>query len=82
MLPAQNPSYMPCQNCGHEVKFGEWPFCPHERVSEYHPFIPYWDQHVATEPVYIESVAQRKRLMKQNNMDYAPRRMGEPGCEV
>jgi len=71
-----------CQKCGKEVGIGAWPFCPHGKVDEYHPFKPYWDQDLLYKPVYIESLAQRNRIMRENHIDHRGRQVGMPHCEV
>jgi len=59
---------MTCDECGREIELGQWPFCPHGTVREYHPFIPFWDNHIAEEPVYIESDRHREKLMRQGGL--------------
>ena len=73
---------MKCSYCGKKIEIGDWPYCPHERPQAYHPFKPYWDEHVQEKPVYVESIAHRKRLMRQGAWDYRGKKVGMPGCEV
>lgn len=51
-----------CPECGSEAKlimsFG----------SQVHTFKPYWDKHISDKPVYIESMEQKKNLMKANGL--------------
>jgi hypothetical protein len=76
--------------CGKEVLIGQWPFCkgnPDNHSGEIHgmlgEFKPYWDEHVRDDgnPVYITSLAERRREMKAAHLDYAPVRNGMPGRE-
>lgn len=71
-----------CGFCDKWYGIGDWPLCPHDKPQSYHPFKPYLDEHIADKPVYVESVAQRRRLMKQNSCDYRGKKVGMPGCEV
>lgn len=71
-----------CAQCGERYEIGDWPFCPHGKPVTQPPFKPYWDEHVSTKPVYVESLAQRRRLMRQNRFDYRGKKVGMPGCEV
>lgn len=59
-----------CPDCGHLRGIGLWPACPHGTPRGMQTFAPYWDEHVAPEPVWVTSLAQRKKLMRQNKMDY------------
>lgn len=73
---------MKCDDCGQTIEIGQWPYCPHPKVEEYKPFVPFWDENVTTTPVYVDSLAKKWRLMKQNKMDYRGKKVGMPGCEV
>ena len=42
-------------------------------ASTYKPFKPYWDEHIAGEPVYIENLAQHERVMRANGLVARPR---------
>ncbi len=57
---------MRCDECGHEMNFGEWPFCPHDKAEFRPPFVPWIDENIAPHPVEIRSLAQWNRLMKEN----------------
>lgn len=61
-----------CSECGKEYGIGEWPLCPHGQLNERPPFIPFWDEHISEKPVYVESLAQWNRLMRQNHCDVRP----------
>jgi hypothetical protein len=80
--------HTPCDECGKVVHVGDWPICPHPRAAGagnmgmLGEFKPYVDEHLQHEPQYITSLAERKRAMKANNLDYAGRKVGMPGCEV
>jgi hypothetical protein len=72
-----------CDKCGKDYAIGEWPFCPHGVPHGMMTFVPYWDEHVSSgDPVWVTSLAQRRRLMKENHMDYRGKKVGMPGCEV
>lgn len=68
---------MKCDDCGHEMAIGEWPYCPHGQTMAYHPFIPFWDPHVTTRDkwehptkgVHMDSLAKWNRKMKENGME-------------
>lgn len=49
---------------------------------QHRPWVPYVDQNIASKPVLITSQAHRSRLLRQNSADYAPNRVGDPGCMV
>lgn len=59
---------MRCDECGKELEIGDFPFCPHGRPLEHHPFIAFWDNNIAERPVYIESDRQREKLMRQGGL--------------
>ncbi len=77
-----------CDKCGSEVAIGDWPYCPHGAMGHgmLGEFAPYWDEHVAPsgDPRghYVTSLAQRWRLMRENNCHYAGKKVGMPRCEV
>lgn len=75
-----------CDLCGKELKVGDWPFCPHPSTAEgmgmLGKFSPYFDEHVSHSGAWVTSLAQRKRLMKENALDYRGKKVGMPGCEV
>lgn len=71
---------MNCLTCGHRFKVGDWPFHdvstpgdPHGRPHGMHDFHAYMDENLGPEPILVTSLAQRKRLMREQNLDYAPR---------
>ncbi len=71
-----------CDDCGNSYKIGEWPYCPHGVPHGMMTFRPYWDEHVTGSPVYVTSLAQRRELMRRNQMDYRGKAVGMPGCEI
>jgi len=76
-----------CEKCGHSIAIGEWPYCPHEQVEEYRPFVPYVDYHLLDHPVQINSLADRWRYRREASRlsgGYItdPDRTGMPGAEV
>ena len=46
------------------------------------PFKPYVDEHIAEEPVLIESSSHRDRLMKEEGLVHRGRKIGMPGCQI
>lgn len=78
--------HIPCSDCGKVVHVGDWHLCPHPRAAGnmgmLGEFKPYWDEHLEHEPKYITSLAERKKLMKLNQLDYAGKKVGDPRCEV
>lgn len=71
-----------CPDCGTQYTFGQLPWCPHGRPVDHHPFVPYIDEHVQEKPVLVTSHYHRRKLMRQNNCDFAPRKRGMPGQEI
>jgi len=58
-----------CPKCGHQA---QKLFKPRAAVQK--PFVPYMDEHISRDgkPVLIESRDQKKRLLKQNGLDWMP----------
>jgi hypothetical protein len=80
-----------CEKCGKEVEIGMWPFCPHGETMAYHPFIPFWDPHVATpdkweDPkrgIYVDGLAKWNRVVRDNGMEFtAPKYDRAPTPEL
>jgi len=55
---------MKCDDCGHDIQIGEWPFCNHGRPTPSKGFEPYWDENIATEPVWISDPGDRNQRMR------------------
>lgn len=74
-----------CDKCGKQVEIGDFPFCPHGKVSNhFHTvFVPYIDHNISPKPEgeLVTSHHHRMQLLKANNLDFADR-TGKPGCEV
>ena len=70
-----------CDECGKELRIGDWPFCPHGRIEGtlFRERAPYYDYGLDAR---ITSLAQKRRLMKEANADYRQVGQGMPGCEV
>lgn len=77
-----NEKIWKCENCGHIVSIGEWPFCPHGTPNGMMTFKPYFDEHISEKGEWITSWAQRRRLMKINNMAYRGVKRGMPRQEI
>lgn len=66
-----------CEKCGVVVEIGQWPYCPHQPTVAYHPFIAFFDPHVAPREqwddpkrgVYVDSLAKWNRVMHKNGWD-------------
>lgn len=71
-----------CPDCEKTYEIGEWPYCPHGIPDGMMMFHPFWAYHMTEDPVYVTSWAHKKRLMKENRLDYSGKRVGMPGCEV
>lgn len=73
-----------CEHCGCEYGIGDWPYCPHDRAGHgmLGKFQPYWDEHICPEGAWITSLAERRRIMRERNLDYHGLKVGMPGCEV
>ena len=55
---------MKCDECHMELQVGMWPYCPHPSTLAYHPFKPYLDENISTEPVWITNPGDRNKLMR------------------
>lgn len=47
-----------------ECLYHHLPTSPCVQGPEYRPFIPYWDENLRSEPVYIDSPGTKQKLMK------------------
>jgi hypothetical protein len=59
-----------CDDCGTEIKIGDFPFCPHGRLEggmlgEFHE---YTDRYSFDGAVHITSLAQRNRLEREHGL--------------
>ena len=61
-----------CEKCQKVVAIGEWPFCPHGFPSKgtTAAFVPYFDMGLGKQ---INSVAERWKEMKRQNVQYSGR---------
>jgi hypothetical protein len=75
-------NYQRCDDCGQRYTVGDWPYCPHGKPYGMMTFVPYFDEHICEEGAWVTSLAQRRRLMKENNFDYRGLKVGMPRCEV
>lgn len=67
-----------CPECGEMAGIGLWPMCPHGVPRGMQTYVPYTDENIDDHPVLITSWAQRRKLMKQNNLiEREPLRPGE-----
>lgn len=73
-----------CTSCGKVRTPGDWPACPHSRQIDgmLGKFQPYFDEHISERGEWITSLAQRKRLMRINKLDYKGKKVGMPRCMV
>jgi len=68
-----------CEECGHRLEIGEWPWCPHEKIeSKMQGFEPYWDHHLLEEPVFIEGRGHRRQLMRQAGVEFKEASPNDP----
>lgn len=73
-----------CDKCGHELKIGEWPYCPHGRggMALEDPLEPYNDWQLdpySHEGPEITTRAQRRKIMAQHNLEYVePSKLKQP----
>jgi hypothetical protein len=52
-----------CQKCLYHHFAGS--ACIEDRQADvYRPFIPYWDEHLRSRPVYIDSPATKQKLLR------------------
>ena len=60
-----------CDKCGEEYEIGAWPWCPHEQ-SRYRvdAFEGYWDENLGSDPIWITSAAQRRKIMDREGLEY------------
>jgi hypothetical protein len=91
-----------CDDCGQEIRIGEWPFCPHGAPGRfgYDSFASYVDPNILPDSdprardvefnknlgrhvkgTLITSRAQRRKLMKEQNLEFAGRPYGTGGTE-
>lgn len=67
---------MTCDECGGEIHLGDWPFCkgrPEAHVPSrfrVDNFFGYWDENLGTEPIWITSAHQRRKIMDANNIEF------------
>jgi hypothetical protein len=73
-----------CDKCGERYCIGDSPVCKggHKRPHEHRPFRPYWDEHIAEDPVLVTSHHHRKQLLKQAGLEFRGRKRGMPGQEI
>ena len=77
-----HPEMVTCDTCKKEYAIGEWPFCPHGKPQGMFAYTPYWDDNLGPEPVYITSLAQKRKIMKERGLEYRSPKVGRKGCEV
>jgi len=56
-----------CDRCGHILRVGDWPRCPHGKSVQLHPFAAYWDDGIGA---YITSLGDRRAHMRRLHLDY------------
>lgn len=67
---------MTCDVCGGELHLGDWPFCKGDPAAHapsrfrVDAFEGYWDENLATDPVWITSAHQRRKIMDANGIDF------------
>jgi putative FmdB family regulatory protein len=54
-----------CPTCGETAKLV---LTFNKEGAHAHTFKPYWDKHISSEPVYIESREQKVELLKKNHL--------------
>lgn len=65
-----------CERCGLELQIGMFPFChgdPMDHGKWYgaeEPIAPYFDEHISAEGAEIRTRGERRRLMRQNGLEY------------
>jgi len=60
-----------CDSCGNELHIGDWPYCPHGS-SRFHvdAFEGYFDEMIDSDPVWITSAHQRRKIMDEKGLEY------------
>lgn len=57
-----------CEGCGQQYGISEWPFCPHGvpqgMLGEYKA---HWEENLSPEPVWVTSLAQKQKLLRDGN---------------
>ena len=78
LRPKDIGSQLYCPRGGDEV---EQIFAQHRGWA---PFEPYWDQHINENPVYIESAAQRNKIMDSSKLEFRkqPRKLNQPFVDL
>ena len=71
---------MLCSVCKHRYDIGDYPFCPHDKVTmgtsryeRHYRFENYVDNHIGPQPVEVTSPGHRDRLMKERALEVRPR---------
>lgn len=72
-----------CDRCGHEIKIGEYPFCPHGfgAGNRIHDDIPggVWLENYGPDPIKVYSHTERRRIMKERGLEEFVRHTPIPG---
>jgi hypothetical protein len=72
-----DPTKSKCQECG-ETGHPWWDH-PETTFRGEDPLEPYWDEMIATDPVYITTRGQRRKIMSQKNFEYRKKFEKPPG---
>jgi hypothetical protein len=78
-----------CERCGKVLQLGEYPFCggrnshgfPMAGLKQIGDEIDEWNENVGHEPVHFRSRQERKRYLKEHNLQEFVRHVGEPGSD-
>lgn len=68
-----------CEKCGHEVKIGEFPFCPHEPTKNTHAFAAHTDYFNFEQDMTFTSAADVDKQLKKDGLQMKGRKRGMPG---
>lgn len=78
-----------CERCGKVLQLGEYPFCggrnahgfPMTGLKQIGDEIDEWNENVGHEPVHFTSRQERKRYLKEHNLQEFVRHIGEQGSD-
>lgn len=80
-----NPDKTICDQCGHEMQVGDYPFCPHGQGTNARgrDEIPggVWLENYGPTPVQVFSHSERRAIMKARGLQEMVRHVGVPGTD-
>ena len=68
-----------CDRCGALVAIGQWPFCPHDKVTSAHmqddtiPGGARWMHNLGERPLWVETKTELRKVMQERGLEPADR---------